>query len=85
MPVGRRKFPHDGHSLPSKGVGVFIQGWEKSGGKIDYYSISGYVEITAINSVYVEGYFNFKAKDISDQTLEMTNGVFKAYIIAYAS
>lgn len=83
--IGKYYFNNDGHSLPSKGVGVFIQGWEKSGSIIDYYSISGYVEITSINNDYVEGNFNFKAKDISNHTLEMTNGVFKAYIITYAS
>ena len=83
--IGKYYINNDGHSLPSKGVGVFIQGWEKGGGEIDYYSISGYVEITVINTVYVEGYFNFKAKNKSNQTLEMTNGVFKAYIMAYSS
>jgi len=83
--IGKYYFNNNGISIPSKGVGVFIQGWDKNENKIDYYSISGYVEITSMNSVFVEGNFNFKAKDINDHTLEMKDGVFKAFIIAYAS
>ena len=81
--TGKYYFNNNIHSLPSKGVGVFIQGWEKNGSKIDYYSTSGYIEIISMNSVYVEGNFSFTAKDDSNNSLKMTNGVFKANIVAY--
>jgi hypothetical protein len=82
---GKYNFNNTGTSIPSKGVAVLIQGWLKSGNIINYYSTSGYLEITYSDNVYMEGTFTLTAKDDSNNTLEFTNGKFKAYITAEIS
>jgi len=76
---GKYTFNNTGNSTPQKGVAVFIQGWA-AGNYIGYYSTSGYVDIIYNDEVYMEGTFKVTVKDNANDSIEFTNGEFKAYI-----